>query len=76
MKILEYFVISTLLSVAICRPLNMICMPMCNTNITATVKFVNEWMNDSSNAIGINQLRDHTDTVVYRLLRDVDSGVS
>ena len=75
MRIMEYFVMPTLLSVVICHPVNMICVP-CNPKLTATVDFVNEWLNDSSNPTGIRQLLNHKGTVVNRLLHDVNSEVS
>ena len=75
MRIMKYFVMLTLLSVVVCHPINMICVP-CNPKLTVPAEFVNEWLNNSSNSTGILQLRNHRGTVVNRLLSDVNSEVS
>ena len=76
MNSLKYFIILIILSTVHSHPVDMICVPICNQNITASVEFVNEWLNHDSNTSGIHQLRNHKGTVVYRLLKDVDTDVS
>ena len=73
MYFLEYFVSLTLLSVVNCLPVKMICVQICNPEITVSLEFVNEWL---SHATGIHQLRNHKDTVVNRLLKDGSTDVS
>jgi len=75
MKLLGSFITLTLLSVVNSHPVNMICVPACNLNITANVEFVNEWLNHSNNE-GIHQLCDHKGTVVNVLLNDASTDVS
>ena len=75
MKFIECFIVLTLLSVVNCLPINMICVPVCNPNITVSVEFVNEWLNHSS-ATGVYQLRNHKDTVIHDLLNDASTDVS
>ena len=66
MKSLGCFITCILLSMADSHP---VCMPTCNPNITASVKFVNEWLNHSNNATGIH-------TIVKLLLEHVSTDVS
>lgn len=76
MNILKYLTILTVLSAVNSHPVNMVCVPECNSNLTANVQFMNEWLNPDSNTSGIHQLRNHKDTVAYRLLENVDTDVS
>ena len=73
MKCLEYFISFTLLSVVSSLPVKMICVQVCNPEITATPEFVNEWL---SHTTGIYQLRNHKDTVVNRVLNEGSTDVS
>ena len=75
MKVLEYFISLTLLSVVNSLPVKMICVPVCNEEITASSEFVNEWR---SNSTGLRQLLKHgnTVTVVAKLLIDGSTEVS
>ena len=77
MNFSEYLITLMLLSVYIVNsyPINMICVPACNPNITATAEFIKEWSNHS-NIVGIHQLCDEADTVVSDLLKDVSTDVS
>jgi len=76
MKLLECFITLTVLSSVVnSHPVNMICVPTCNPNITANVEFVNEWLNHSSNT-GIYQLRNQIGTVVNKLLVNAQTDVS
>ena len=74
MKVLEYFISLTLLSVANSLPVKMICVQVCNEEITASSEFVNEWLNH--NSTGLHQLLNHRDTVVRKLLIDGSTDVS
>ena len=74
MNILKYFTILTVLSAVDSHPVDMACVPECNSNITANVKFVNKWL--SRDTSGIHQLRNRRGTVVYRLMEDVETDVS
>ena len=76
MNIMKCFTILAVLSAVNSHAVDMVCVPECNSNITANVGFVNEWLNHDSNTSGIHQLRNHKDTVVYRLMEDVDTDVS
>ena len=58
------------------RSVDMICVPVCNPNITASAEFIDEWLSHDSNTSGIHQLRKHKDAVVYRLMKGVDTDVS
>lgn len=69
------FIMVKLLSVVNCHPVNMICVPICNTNITADEELVEGWLNHSSTT-GVHQLRNHKGTVVHRLLKEVLTDVS
>ena len=75
MKFLNYFIALTWLSVVNTHPINMICVPACNSNITANGGFVNEWLNHNSTT-GLHQLRRHKGTVVNVLLEDAFTDVS
>ena len=75
MKLLECFVSVTLLSVVSSLPVKMICVEMCNSKITASTEFVNEWLS-YSNAVGVHQLRRHNGTLIYKLLEDGSTDVS
>ena len=75
MKLIKYFVTATLLSVVSTLPVKMICVEMCNSEITASTEFVNEWLSHS-NALGVHQLRSHRGTVIYKLLEDGSTDVS
>ena len=61
-----------MLSVVNSYPVNMICVPVCNLNVTANAEFVNEWLS----ATGIHQLRNHRGTVINKLLNDASTDVS
>lgn len=73
MKVLEYFISLTLLSVVNSLPVKMICVQVCNEEITASSEFVDEW---ESHSKGLHQLRNHGDTVVNKLLIDGSTDVS
>ena len=70
MKVLEYFISLTLLSVVSSLPVKMICVQVCNPEITASLEFVKEWQGHNT------QLRNHKDTVVNKLLNDGSTDVS
>ena len=72
MKCLVYFISLTMLSVVNSYPVNMICVPVCNLNVTANAEFVNEWLS----ATGIHQLRNHRGTIINELLNDASTDVS
>ena len=58
------------------HPVNMICIPQCNVNITASEKFLNEWLNHT-NDMGIHQLRrNRKDTIISMLLEETCTHVS
>ena len=61
------------LSMADSHPVNMICIPQCNPNITASEKFVNEWLNRTSDT-GIHQLR-RTGTIISMLMENTCTHV-
>ena len=75
MKCIGCFIVLALLPVVNCHPINMICVPVCNPNITASAEFVNEWLNDSS-PTGMYQLLNHKDTVTHELLNNASTNVS
>ena len=52
----------------------MVCVSLCNPNITTSIEFVNEWLNHSS-ATGLYQLHDHVGTVVNVLLNNASTDV-
>ena len=52
-------------------PVNMICVPVCNVNVTANAEFVNDWLDHDSTG-GIHQLR----SVVKDLLNDASTDVT
>ena len=73
MKLMKYLISLMLLPMNMINsyPVNMICVPVCNLNVTASVEFVNDWLNHSSTG-GIRQLR----SVVKDLLTDASTDVS
>ena len=73
MKLMKYLISLMLLPMNMINsyPVNMICVPVCNLNVTASVEFVNDWLNHSSTG-GIHQLR----SVVKDLLTDASTDVS
>ena len=76
MKFLVYSVTLALVSVVNSYPVNMLCVPMCNLNVTANAEFVNDWLNHSS-ATGLHQLRNsHKGSVINELLKMARTGVS
>ena len=72
MKFLVYSIVLAMLSVVNSYPVNMICVPVCNLNVTANAEFVNEWLS----ATGIHQLRNHRGTIINELLNDASTDVS
>ena len=72
MKLLVCFISLTLLSVVNSYPVNMICVPVCNLNVTANTGFVNDWLS----ARGPHQMCNHRGTIVNKLLNDVSTEVS
>ena len=75
MNALKCYIILRVLSSVASHPVNMICVPVCSPNITASAEFVNKWL-DHNNSLGIHQLRNHKGTTVYRLLEDLGTEVS
>lgn len=64
------------MSVVNSYPVSMVCVPMCNQNVTASAEFVNDWLNHSSTT-GLHQLhRNHRGSVISELLKDAQTGVS
>ena len=76
MKFLMYSIVLAMLSVVNSYPVNMICVPVCNLNVTANAEFVNEWLNHSS-VTGLHQLRrNHKGAVINELLNIAETDVS
>lgn len=63
-----------MLTMANSHPVNMICIPQCNANITANEKFVNEWLNLTSDT-GIHQLRNREGTIINMLMESTCTHV-
>ena len=72
MKLLVCFMGLTLLSVVNSYPVNMICVPVCNLNVTTSAEFMNDWLS----ATGIHQMRNHRGTIINKLLNDASTEVS
>ena len=63
-----------MLSMTDSHPVNMICIPQCNANITASEKFVNEWLNHTSDT-GLHQLRNSMGTIISMLMKTAFTDV-
>ena len=65
-----------MLSVANSYPVNMVCIPSCNMEVTASEEFIQEWLDNGSDT-GIHQLHTSMDmgTVINTLI-NVSTSVS
>ena len=68
MKVLECFIALTLLSVVNSHPINMICVPACNPDITVNEGFITEWLNNSRTTGLIDDLLNIASTDVSQLI--------
>ena len=75
MKLLRCLITLLMLIMTDSHPVNMICMPQCNANITASEKFVNEWLNRTSDT-GMHQLRNNMGTIISMLMENAPTHVS
>ena len=75
MNCIECFIGLILLSVVHCHPINMVCVPACSPNITASAEMIHGWLNQNS-AEGIYQLHYREDTVIYKLMEEAPTEVS
>jgi len=57
------------------HPINMICVPVCNTSISANETLINHWLSNNDST-GIDQLMNKEGTVTERLLKLSSTEVS
>ena len=75
---MSFFLFTTLLMpllIVHSHPINMVCVPVCNTSITANETLINHWL-DNDDSTGIDQLLNKEDTVTEELLRLSSTDVS
>ena len=49
--------------------------PTCNSNLTANVTLLNEWLSLHDNSEGIDQLRSHKDSSIASILLNLTSAM-
>ena len=57
------------------HPINMVCVPVCDTSITANEILINHWLNNDDST-GIDQLLNKEGTVTEVLIRLSSTDVS
>ena len=57
------------------HPINMVCVPVCNTSITANEILINHWLSNDDST-GIEQLLNKEGTVTEELLKLSSTDVS
>ena len=57
------------------HPINMVCVPVCNTSITANEILINHWLSNDDST-GIDQLLNKEGTVTEVLIRLSSTDVS
>ena len=75
MKMYVFSVVLMPLLLTYSHPINMICVPVCSPDVTANKAFLNQWLSNDD-FTGIDQLRNHRNTVIGRLLTLSSTDVS